>query len=964
MASSSCNQRAYDVYVSYRTEEVRKTFIDHLFSDLKRKGIYCYEKYNQSNTENEASSELYKAIVQSRILIVVFSRNYASSTSCLKELVKMIECKEREKGKYEVWPIFYDIEPAMVRNQTGCYEEALLKHEAPHETEVVNWKKALTFAGNLSGWDLQNLINGDESKFIDIISKKIFYKLIDGPIHAGSFLVGLDAHTDHMKLLNFVESNKVNMIGLCGIGGIGKTTIAKAIYNLMYKHFEACSFCENVKNIATQNGLVHLQKKLLDDIIKDEILHISSIGEGVNVIKRLMKGKKVLIVVDDVDLLNQFEALAGKRDWFGVGSMIVVTSRDKQLLESCQVEHVYEIEVLNDDDSRELFNKYAFGNKKIRDEYTKLTNIILEYANGLPFALKTFGSFLFNKSLHEWGVEIDKFQTNRNELIQQVLRVLRESYDELDTDQKNVFLDIACFFKGQKKEYVVKILDDCDLYLATNLRVLVDKSLITICEDRIEMHNLVQEMGRQIVRDESEGPGKRSRLWCPTDVSDVLTNDKGTELVQGLALDLSCSEVDICGQSFTKLKNLRLLNIYIGALSSVRGTNSVKCKGFKKLTLLKLSHCPNLIKTPDFTETQNLKELILDGCENLVRIHPSIGTLKMLIFLNLKNCKNLKILPNITQLESLKHLILSGCSKMENLSEIRPSWHSFFSLSSLLTQFFHPVTLVLPSLSSLVSLTVLDVSHCNISSSNLCNLESLRSLEELDISGNDFSNIDANFSWLTRLSCLRLIGCKNLQVLPELPSTIVNLDAQSCVSLHELPKLSTVYNAGRAVFDFKNCPKVAEKQTIDSLLTALLPQGRFDVFEEVHIFLPGSRTPSWFCDKSMGDYVKVELPTDWDYKDFKGLATCAIITPKNHDSTSTFSDIYCTVKNTDGDLIDEWSHLATDDPNFESDQILLSFRISHPKWKKVKNQITVSFKCCGINCKVKQCGVRLVCKEV
>ncbi|PWA94338.1 toll/interleukin-1 receptor (TIR) domain-containing protein [Artemisia annua] len=853
MASSSTRQRAYDVFVSFRSEDIRKTLMDHLFSDLKRKGI-------RVNSEEDASFDVYEAIEQSRFIIVIFSQNYASSASCLKELVKIYELKESDKDKYEVWPVFYDVSPSMVRNQTGAYKEAILKHEDLNVTDVLKWKKALTWAGNLSGWDLQNTICGHELYFIDTISKEIFYKLIDGPIHVGTNLVGLTARADQMDLTRFEKSEKVHMIGICGIGGLGKTTLAKAIYNLMYKHFEGQSFCEDVKNNVNRHGLVHLQTKLLDDIIKDDDMKNKlSIGERITLMKRMMKGKKVIIVLDDVDHQSQFDALAGDPNWFKNGSMVLVTSRDRQLLKANHVEEIYDVALLNDDEALELFSMYAFKKKHPNDEFIEHVNKILNYVNGLPLALKSFGSFLFNKNLDKWEHELDIFQRSPNAVIQKVLRV---SYDGLDASQKNMFLDIVCFFKGEKKDYVGKILE--------NIGVLVDKSLITICEDRIQMHNLIQEMGRKIVLEESEEPGERSRLWAPTDVLDVLKNDKGTDMVKGLALDLSCSEVNICGPSFVKLKNLRLLKLYIGGLSNFRETKckvsttsgkleflsdelqllcwhgypfqhlptsfdpenllvldmSYSCikqiwsgsKGFNTLTSLNISHCHSLSKTPDFTQTPNLKELILDGCENLIVIHPSITSLKALVLLNLKNCKNLKILPDITPLESLKHLILSGCSKMENLVEIRASWYSFFSLSSFLNKFRRPV------LSTLGSLQVLNVSNCNLSRANLSNLGSLRSLVELDMSRNDFTSIDANLNCLSRLTCLRVIGCKNLKVLPKLPFSIVNLEAQGCVSLVELPKLSNEYNGVIAVFDFKNCLKVVENKTIESLLMLFLPQ--------------------------------------------------------------------------------------------------------------------------------------------
>lgn len=158
MASSSSGQQLYDVFVSFRDEDISKTFMDHLFSDLRRKGVHVYGENNQLNRGEESC---FEAIEQSRVLIVIFSRNYASSTLCLKQLVKILECNEREKDKYEVWPIFYDVNPAVVRNQRESYGEVFMNHEMLNENEeIIKWKRALNLAGNLSGWELQNTTNG------------------------------------------------------------------------------------------------------------------------------------------------------------------------------------------------------------------------------------------------------------------------------------------------------------------------------------------------------------------------------------------------------------------------------------------------------------------------------------------------------------------------------------------------------------------------------------------------------------------------------------------------------------------------------------------------------------------------------------------------------------------------------------------------------------------------------------
>nr|GEV16283.1 NB-ARC domains-containing protein [Tanacetum cinerariifolium] len=214
-ASSTPHRWSYDVFVSFRGDDIRKGFMDHLFENFKQKGIHAFRDDSDLPRGEKISPQLDKAIKESRFLFVVFSKHYASSSWCLRELVKILERKEIGNSKQEVQIIFYDVKPDVVRKQTGSYAEAFAKHKVSNRREVDTWRKALSMASDLSGWDLQDMTNGFESKFINIISKEILKKLCNGPLDSGENLVGVGAHVDKLDLGRFIGSRKVHMIGIC-----------------------------------------------------------------------------------------------------------------------------------------------------------------------------------------------------------------------------------------------------------------------------------------------------------------------------------------------------------------------------------------------------------------------------------------------------------------------------------------------------------------------------------------------------------------------------------------------------------------------------------------------------------------------------------------------------------------------------------------------------------------------------
>ena len=336
--------------------------------------------------------------------------------------------------------------------------------------------------------------------------------------------VGMESRVDYIKELLSLETNDVRIVGIYGMGGIGKTTMANAVYNEISVAFEGSSFLLNLKESSKEpNGLAHLQEQLLNDILKTNI-KISNIAVGIILIKERLHRKRVLVILDDVDDFESLHALVEKQ-WFAPRSRIIVTTRDEHLLCQLGVDDKYQVRELNLWESLRLFSWHAFEMANPKGDYMELSIEAMDYAGGLPLALVVLGSFLKGRSIAEWKSELEKLRRTPHDKIQKILRI---SFDSLDFYTKDIFLDIACFFVGTDKGYATKILDGCNFSPGIGIPILIQRSLVTIDDQKkLKMHNLIRDMGREIVCEESpKYPGKRSRLWFHKDVLNVLHKHK------------------------------------------------------------------------------------------------------------------------------------------------------------------------------------------------------------------------------------------------------------------------------------------------------------------------------------------------------------------------------------------------------------------------------------------------------
>ncbi|PWA36506.1 disease resistance protein (TIR-NBS-LRR class) family [Artemisia annua] len=724
-----------------------------------------------------------------------------------------------------VLPVFYHVDPSNVRKQKRSFASAFLEHEVKFKGEmdkVNNWKKALTRVTNLSGHHI-SADSGGEAAIINKIIEEVF---VDTPaLGRENNLIGIEVHMDELYCkLNLEATEEVRTIGILGIYGRDR-------------------FVKDVReNSSSVKGICDMQENILRDVLgRNHSFTIKDPETGAYMIRERFCTKKILLVLDDVGDFEQLEFLSeSPTEWFGPGSRIVITTRNEQLLSDANDN--YKPSLLRMEQAVELFSRHAFRKNKPPEGYIHLSNRAIRYTGGLPLALKVLGSFFRGRQASVWASGLDRLAEIPDN---KIFGSLKLSYDDLTDLEQKIFLDIACFYKGKEVKYVTRVLDSFGFHATIGVSVLIQKSLITVSNERLGMHDLLQEMGWQIV-------GKsfpNSRLWQHEEIHYFIKRNKDQNVVEAIRVLWQDPGTSLSADVFERMKNLRLLDVW-GAFTSGEPTffpdelrwlrwDEYPFTSLPNLLSLRFIRIEfsNLIKVPDVSGAPNVERLTLSYCMNLVEVHESLGFLKRLVHLEMSYCLQLKCLSSRFEMKSLETLILNCCLALERLPEFSPCMDKLSHMEVLNCTKIEELT---SSIKYLSNLSHLDLSDCfslkNIPNSvcelnclislslNNCpglqilpdefgrmeKLQELRvalpasfnaqvltnfcSLKKLDISGSQIGNKDfpVNLYEISSLEELIMTGNKELLELPESISRLPclkHLDISECDELQKVHRL-------------------------------------------------------------------------------------------------------------------------------------------------------------------------------
>ncbi|KFK40088.1 hypothetical protein AALP_AA3G328900 [Arabis alpina] len=802
------------VFINFRGDELRYGFVGHLKKTLERNGINAYIDSNEEKGLNQKI--FFQRIEESKIALAIFSSRYTESVWCLDELVKMKECMEAKK--LVVIPIFYMVTPYKIKELMGDFGDKLRKLvKTVDDVRQKKWIDALKSVAtnigfNYDGMRDEHLLIREIVGEVQKLLKKITLqkgeqedqktKMLLTSTSKGSSSIpynntenqnefaGLKQRLEELKEKLDLSRKETRIVGVFGMPGIGKTTLVKKLYDEWKHNFQRHVHMVNIRKMSNEHGTQSLQRKLLKGLLGDTYTEINDEMTHGSVEVELLE-KKVFLVLDDVSSKKQIQALLGNHNWLRKGSRIVITTRDRTSIS--ELEYTYVVPRLDLTDGLKRFSFFAFEDHKCPypGKLMDLSTKFVDYARGNPLALKILGRELLSKDKDQyWSQRLDTLAQNPSPHIQDLLKV---SYDELSNQQKEAFLVVACFFRSRDEFYVRCLVDtkdpDSANDVASEIRDLADKLLISISSDRVEMHDLLSTFAKKLC---SSLPSEDSMIWNHDSFATATKNKRmrfvnqpnvrkpERDHVKGILLDMSelADKLTLDSEIFSEMCNLQYLKVYNSQCSrdceadcKLNFPDGLKCsmenlryfywlqfplkklpkainprnlielslpyskitrlwkdtKDTSKLKWVDLSHSSELSEISGLLGACNLKRLNLEGCTNLTTLPQGMQEMESLVYLNLGGCTRLVSLPEM-KLKSLKTLILSYCLNLENFPLISESLEALYLQGTA-------IKVIPTSIEYLQKLFLLNLKECKALVTLPDCLGKLRALQELVLSG-------------------------------------------------------------------------------------------------------------------------------------------------------------------------------------------------------------------------------------
>ncbi|KAH9289022.1 hypothetical protein KI387_033139, partial [Taxus chinensis] len=770
-SSASSLKLPYDIFINHRGPDVKHTLASAIYHPLNAMGLKVFLDSEELHVGDFLPTAIQEAMRTASLHIAIFSQNYAQSPWCLAELSFIL------KTGTPIIPVFYHVQPNDLRwvgQGKGVYAGAFAEHEKKGRytlQKLKDWKEALE---NVSLYIGEIIDNDDDMKRVlkNVVNRalKVMEKV---PLEVAKHPVGLKETVEEFER-TALESDQTQIVGIWGMGGCGKTTLAKELYKQKCSSMEASSFLLDVRDAAAKSKLHKKQKRLLEDLgVKG--VSFDNVDQGKEILSSRLRSVRLLVILDDVDHVDQLDALLPTKEGLGRGSLIIVTTREKQVLTSWGISIVYKIRTLNHFHAQQLFCLHSFLQPFPMSGFEDLVTKFVNACNGLPLSLKVLGAQLYGESRKEhWEDLLHKISDIVPYDLEKSLRV---SYEALDDQEKEAFLDTACFFIGRKKKLAIAVWDGSGWRGLYSWERLVNKCLVELEEGgRIRMHDHLRDLGRKIAVCHSP-----HRIWTEAQILDVQNQGEERLQIRGIILEETAAISNSALQEYPDLPShlkhltnsstgfcgLRRKRFPLGLKILVVGGDNLNRQIAQLSTDLAWLSWSNFSRRnlPSWIALKNLRDLELRSAKNLKELWKDGADVPVLLReLVIYDCLEFRRLPR--SIGFLKHLrkIFLQRSRVRNLPEI------FCHLQSL----EELILIECPMLSSLPN--------------NFGHLTNLRILCLRD--SYELRTLPATFKQLTLLQHIDLEGCEKLTIDSDILENMKNLqylNLSDCRELKDLP---------------------------------------------------------------------------------------------------------------------------------------------------------------------------------